>query len=166
VNPDETNLQPSKHLVPTWAILGASDFWVDRLSARIGLPTSRTKTVHGSHTAIVKPGGKSSDVYRFVKEKIRFLPSSVFCGTWSRNSDSYQRTADAFGCDSCRWCLPGSSHWEQLEFVYGAGDHEKCVNRLVWTDGLVELRHLAQKRHRPARSANTRPTRQFGPCST
>src|SRR5207244_6475666 len=52
----------------TWAVLGASDFWVDKLSASLRLPAGRTKVVHGSHTAIVKPRDKQTDAYRFVHE--------------------------------------------------------------------------------------------------
>jgi pimeloyl-ACP methyl ester carboxylesterase len=68
---DETLTSPERILIPTWAVLGNSDFWVDRLSARLNLPASRCKHVHGSHTSIVKPAHKNSDAYEFLAKRIR-----------------------------------------------------------------------------------------------
>lgn len=62
---------PNRYSVPAWAILGSSDFWVDQLSAYIGLPSSQTKTIRGSHTQIVKPSSKQHDGYDFVCGCIR-----------------------------------------------------------------------------------------------
>ncbi len=72
---------PNRYPVPTWAILGSSDFWVDQLSAYIGLPGTQTKTIRGSHTQIVKPSDKQHDGYDFVcgcirKILARSLPST------------------------------------------------------------------------------------------
>src|SRR5260370_2844947 len=55
-----------RYQVPAWAILGSSDFWVDQLSADIGLPSAQTKRIRGSHTQIVKPPDKQHDGYEFV----------------------------------------------------------------------------------------------------
>jgi tetratricopeptide (TPR) repeat protein/pimeloyl-ACP methyl ester carboxylesterase len=64
----ETGNPPQKQYpIPVWAVLGSSDFWVDQLSAGIGLPDSQTKTVRGSHTQIVKPDSKQHDGYDFVR---------------------------------------------------------------------------------------------------
>lgn len=49
---DESGVIPDKVVIPTWAVLGDSDFWVDRLSAGLLLPAHRKKTVHGSHTVL------------------------------------------------------------------------------------------------------------------
>jgi pimeloyl-ACP methyl ester carboxylesterase len=68
---DETLTSPDRILIPTWAILGNSDFWVDRLSASLKLPAWRCMPVPGSHRSIVKPGHKESDGYRFLTERIR-----------------------------------------------------------------------------------------------
>jgi len=54
-----------RYQIPSWAILGSYDAWVDRLSGSIGLPSSQTKTVRGSHTQIVKPASKQNDGYDF-----------------------------------------------------------------------------------------------------
>jgi len=67
---DEQKSEPGKYAIPTWAIVGASDFWVDKLSGTIGLPSARLKTVRGSHTAIVKPRIKEADAFRFVYQCI------------------------------------------------------------------------------------------------
>ncbi|KQY52133.1 alpha/beta fold hydrolase [Lysobacter sp. Root494] len=59
-----------KITIPTWAVLADGDFWVDPLSARIGLTSARVQTVRGWHTSIVKPTDKNSDAYTFVKDAI------------------------------------------------------------------------------------------------
>jgi len=56
-----------KTTIPTWAVEGVHDRWVDSLSAGIGLASSRRKVVRGSHTAVVKPADKNADAYVWVK---------------------------------------------------------------------------------------------------
>ena len=68
---DERINAVDKIIIPTWAILGASDFWVDQLSSGIGLTSNRRKIVRGSHTEIVKPKNKESDVYSWVRDRIK-----------------------------------------------------------------------------------------------
>ena len=58
---------PGRYPIPGWAILGSNDAWVDRLSGSIGLPSSQTKTMRGSHTQIVKPASKQDDGYEFFR---------------------------------------------------------------------------------------------------
>lgn len=60
-----------KVTIPTWAVEGISDFWVDALSSGIGLPSSRRKVVRGSHTSIVKPASKNADTYGWVLDRIK-----------------------------------------------------------------------------------------------
>lgn len=67
---DETVLATKKTVIPTWAVLGGSDFWVDPLSAGMGLPSNRRKIVRGSHTEVVKPRRPSDDAYTWVRERI------------------------------------------------------------------------------------------------
>jgi pimeloyl-ACP methyl ester carboxylesterase len=67
VEPSQASSQSGRFVIPSWAVLGSSDFWVDRLSAGMTLPRSRTRYVRGSHTSIVKPTRKDSDAYEFVK---------------------------------------------------------------------------------------------------
>ena len=57
-------------MIPTWAVLGASDFWVDMVSAGIGLSSSRKKVVRASHKQIVKPKSKDDSVYRWIVDKV------------------------------------------------------------------------------------------------
>jgi pimeloyl-ACP methyl ester carboxylesterase len=59
-----------KVTIPTWAVEGVSDLWVDALSAGIGLPSSRRKVVRGSHTSIVKPASRTADTYTWVRTRI------------------------------------------------------------------------------------------------
>jgi pimeloyl-ACP methyl ester carboxylesterase len=68
---DESHAKPDKIVIPTWAVLGASDFWVDKLSAGLQLPDRRKKMVRGSHTAVVKPQSKQSDAYLFVHDCLK-----------------------------------------------------------------------------------------------
>jgi pimeloyl-ACP methyl ester carboxylesterase len=68
---DESINTLRKVTIPTWAVEGVGDQWVDSLSAGIGLASSRRKVVRGSHTSIVKPPDKNADAYGWVRERIR-----------------------------------------------------------------------------------------------
>jgi len=57
-----------KYSIPTWAILAAEDFWVDALSAGIGIPDEQKHTVRGSHGSIINPSHKSADPYVFLRD--------------------------------------------------------------------------------------------------
>ncbi len=67
---DERIVTYRRQTIPTWSVEGANDFWVDRLSAGIGLASSRRKVVKGSHTSIVKPASRDDSAYAWVKERI------------------------------------------------------------------------------------------------
>jgi pimeloyl-ACP methyl ester carboxylesterase len=69
--PDEAIVGTGKVVIPTWAVLAASDFWVDRISAGINLTAARRLTVHGLHTEVVKPTGRENPVYTWVSARIR-----------------------------------------------------------------------------------------------
>lgn len=68
---DESTPGSNRFSLPTWAVWGASDFWVDRMSANLGLPEGRTQTVRGTHTSIVKPATRDDDAFRFVAERVK-----------------------------------------------------------------------------------------------
>jgi hypothetical protein len=68
---DDTRAQSEDIIIPTWAVLGVFDYWVDKLSAGLQLSDARKRTVRGSHTAIVKPQSKQSDAYQYVHDRIR-----------------------------------------------------------------------------------------------
>jgi hypothetical protein len=68
---DSNAIAYDKPVIPTFAVLGASDFWVDKLSAGIGLPTRQKKVAIGSHTEVVKPRSKDSDIYCWVRERVK-----------------------------------------------------------------------------------------------
>jgi pimeloyl-ACP methyl ester carboxylesterase len=57
-----------KHSLPTWAVVAAEDFWVDALSAGIGVPENQKLTVRGSHGSITKPHDKDAASYVFLRE--------------------------------------------------------------------------------------------------
>lgn len=67
---DESVHTLRKATIPTWAVEGVHDHWVDPLSSGMGLASSRRKIVRGSHTSIVKPSGKDADTYTWVKSRI------------------------------------------------------------------------------------------------
>ncbi|MGZ8934684.1 MAG: esterase/lipase family protein [Methylobacter sp.] len=64
-----------KTTIPTWAVRGASDFWVDQLSSGIGLESNRIKVIHGSHTEIVKPKSRDIGAYFWVRDRIKICLS-------------------------------------------------------------------------------------------
>ncbi len=53
----------NRRTIRTWALVAGHDFWVDRLSACLAMPRDQTRTIPGSHKAIVKPKSKSADGY-------------------------------------------------------------------------------------------------------
>lgn len=56
--------------VPTSAIMAAEDFWVDPLSAGIGIPAGQRVLVRGDHSEILHPRSREADPYRFLRESI------------------------------------------------------------------------------------------------
>ena len=69
----EEGSAPSKqYRIPTWAILGSSDFWVDQLSAQVGLPSSllNSRPIRGSH-ANRQPSNKQRSTVMIIYRKIR-----------------------------------------------------------------------------------------------
>jgi hypothetical protein len=67
---DEGVFTLRKVTIPTWAVEGVYDLWVDPLSSGIGLASSRRKVVRGSHASIVKPADKQADAYSWVRERV------------------------------------------------------------------------------------------------
>jgi pimeloyl-ACP methyl ester carboxylesterase len=67
---NRNSISYDKPIIPTFAVLGASDFWVDELSAGSGIPTRQKKTAVGTHSEIVKPSSKDSPIYRWVRDQV------------------------------------------------------------------------------------------------
>ena len=67
---DSDAVSYDKPILPTFAVMGASDFWVDKLSAGVGLPSRQTKTAVGTHIDIVKPRTRDSPIYRWVRDQL------------------------------------------------------------------------------------------------
>jgi hypothetical protein len=59
-----------KFNIPTWAMVAAEDFWVDALSAGIGVPDGQKHTVRGSHGSIIQPHSKDGDTYKFLRDSL------------------------------------------------------------------------------------------------
>jgi pimeloyl-ACP methyl ester carboxylesterase len=68
---DSDAITYNKPILPTFAVLGASDFWVDELSAGIGVPTRQKKVAVGRHTEVVKPRSKDSPIYCWIRDHVR-----------------------------------------------------------------------------------------------
>jgi pimeloyl-ACP methyl ester carboxylesterase len=71
INVDEGVIDPGKYLLPTYAIVSASDLWVDFLSGALGLTEERLRRLHGTHTQIVKPENKQQHGYTFIAARIQ-----------------------------------------------------------------------------------------------
>lgn len=68
---DESHSSSTRISVPTWAVIGCYDIWVDRLSSSLNLPTKRVKLVRASHSKVAKPKSQhSDDAYLYIKSKI------------------------------------------------------------------------------------------------
>lgn len=65
---DQANVRHDMQNIPTWAVIAAEDFWVDALSAGIGVPEIQKLIVRGSHGSIINPSHKSADPYIFLRE--------------------------------------------------------------------------------------------------
>jgi pimeloyl-ACP methyl ester carboxylesterase len=61
--------------LPVWALVAAEDFWVDPLSAGIGLTREQKRVVRGTHGSVVKPVSVESDSFIFVRS---CLESAIF----------------------------------------------------------------------------------------
>jgi hypothetical protein len=59
---EEGGRKPGYITIPTWAVLGSSDFWVDKLSAGLGIPARRKRMVRD---------------YRFVRQSVRQVWTSI-----------------------------------------------------------------------------------------
>lgn len=57
--------------IPCWAVIASSDFWVDQLSASIGIEAAQKFHARGTHTEIVKPKTVDNAVYVFIKRSIK-----------------------------------------------------------------------------------------------
>ena len=64
-----------QHL-PTFAVIAHGDFWVDPLSAGLGLDTDQQKIVIGSHRSIVRPASETDDAYMWFRDQVRWCLAS------------------------------------------------------------------------------------------
>jgi len=96
---DENLSSPNKKTVPTWAVLGSSDFWVNKFSAVGALPEERCFPARGSHTSIVKPKKAESDSYRFIRKRIAICLSRVELETTGVPSDRIED--ESIALDPC-----------------------------------------------------------------
>lgn len=80
---EQAAAQLNKHNIPTWAVIAAEDFWVDALSAGIGVPEEQKLTVRGAHGDVISPRHKFADSYVFLREclKTSFMPAQGRSGT-------------------------------------------------------------------------------------
>lgn len=68
---DIDTISYDKSVIPTFVVMGASDFWVDELSAGVGVPTRQKKMAVGRHTDVVKPKDKDSAIYCWVLDHVK-----------------------------------------------------------------------------------------------
>ncbi|MGA7730664.1 MAG: alpha/beta fold hydrolase [Chloroflexia bacterium] len=137
-----------KARIPMWAVIAASDFLVDPLSANPHLPEDRTRKVHGLHGEIARPKEKTSPVYQFVSPKIRICLEYQDDDTAKRLSQLEQSVPSARIIDLSN-IKPASA--ERIEQYYGGG------SSLTWSiiaadadikhDKLPELVEITAGRH-------------------
>jgi hypothetical protein len=60
---DTSVMQPNKLLVPTFAIRGTEDTWVDEFSAGLNLPANQRRVVSATHTELAKPLSVTSPIF-------------------------------------------------------------------------------------------------------
>lgn len=75
----DRSLDPTgKYTIPAWAVIGAEDFWVDTLSAGIGIPEGQKHTIRASHGTVKSPSEKSDEAYAIIREALdaTFKPKS------------------------------------------------------------------------------------------
>ncbi len=60
-----------RHCVPTFAVVGLRDKWVDRYSSGVSIPANQKKHAAGSHTSVTKPSGREDDVYNWVRLRLK-----------------------------------------------------------------------------------------------
>ncbi len=65
---DRADDSGDRYRLAIWAIVAAEDFWVDALSAGIGVPETQKHTVRGSHGSIIQPPAKDVAPYDFLRE--------------------------------------------------------------------------------------------------
>ncbi|MGQ4376277.1 esterase/lipase family protein [Streptomyces sp. SAS_267] len=75
---DPAQFDSRKHLIPTYAVLGTTDKWVDAFSGGMNIGRDYKKTVRGSHTDIVKPGDRDDKAYKWFKAAISWCLSNHF----------------------------------------------------------------------------------------
>ncbi len=61
----------SRVRLPTFAVIGADDRWVSRLSAGLNLRSEQKKIVRGGHSEINKPASEEDDAYSWIVRQIK-----------------------------------------------------------------------------------------------
>ncbi len=79
----------SQSVIPTYAVMGTADKWVDDLSAGLGIPSSQTKRVSGSHTDIAKPSETQKLAFEFTRDR-----AMEACAFHLERSSALQRVRD------------------------------------------------------------------------
>ena len=55
--------QPDRLFVPTFAIRGTEDAWVDEFSSGLNLPLKQRRVIHATHGQLAKPQNQSSPAF-------------------------------------------------------------------------------------------------------
>jgi pimeloyl-ACP methyl ester carboxylesterase len=70
INPNAAARPDKPFNVPTWAVVAANDFWVDPMSAGLGLPDAQQRFVRGDHGTIIRPAHREAGSYQFIRDCI------------------------------------------------------------------------------------------------
>jgi len=105
-------------VIPTWAMLGQHDLWVDPLSARVGLPNSRVRHLKLSHTEIVKPVDEHSPSYVYAANCLEKMLARIVDQTGRIPYDASPKEE----VDPSQTQLPAPSTKNFSDWVIGALD--------------------------------------------
>jgi hypothetical protein len=70
INCAGNGLIDQKHCVPTYAVIGLRDKWVDRYSSGVSIPANQMKHAPRTHTGVIKPSSREDDVYNWVRLRV------------------------------------------------------------------------------------------------
>lgn len=117
--------------------MAAQNFWVDSLSAGIGVPDEQRLTVRGSHSSIINPTHKLADSYVFLRDCLDTSFGPVIAGTEDEEidiEDARPEDVAAIRELAIRFFGEGVTPEEVLLEFAGEGGVFRVVKRVIVTD--------------------------------
>lgn len=70
LNLDQNHNPKEKYTIPVWAVVASEDFWVDPLSAGIGIPEKQKHFLRADHGSIKCPSSREDEAYTIIRDCI------------------------------------------------------------------------------------------------